>query len=59
MTVQSITVTDAETGNISQKIFPSGWDNVIINFGRYQDTELYIQVEKVKDIDTMYFAVFP
>lgn len=59
VTVQSITVTDAETGNISQKIFPSGWDNGIINFGRYQDTELYIQVEKVKDIDTMYFAVFP
>lgn len=59
MTMQSITVTDAGTGNASQKNLSSGWDNGIVNLGRYQDTELYVQVEKVKDIDTMYFAVLP
>lgn len=58
VTVRSIVVTDSPNGE-PQQFFPSGWDNGIINLGRYQDTELYVRVEKEKEIETLYFAVLP
>ena len=58
--INTITVTDKDTGRQTEKIFhESGWENGIVSLGIYSGQDLQISFDKSENIDTIFLAVLP